>query len=64
MKYEQLSHGDSFYDDGMKYKVSGEPKIIGKKVTVYAVAYKNGDGVEIEVDIGRTVPLTRKASLQ
>lgn len=63
MKYEELKHGDSFYDDGMKYKVSGLPKIIGKKVTVYAISYKNGEGVEIEVNIGRKIPLTRKASL-
>lgn len=62
MKYEELETGDHFYDDGMKYKVSGKPKILGRKVTVYAID-KNGDGAEIEIDLGKTVPLTKKASL-
>lgn len=62
MKYEELEHGDSFYDDGTKYTVKGKPTIVGKKVTVYATD-RNGDGAEIEIDLNKTVPLTRKASL-
>lgn len=62
MKYEELTHGDSFYDDGIKYTVTGKPTIVGKRVTVCGID-KNDNDTVIEIDLNKTVPLTRKASL-
>lgn len=59
--FGEIRHGDYFYDDGIRYKVSGRPKIIGTKIEFQAFTM-SGDAVDFEANILTELPKTRKAS--
>lgn len=61
--YGELSHDDEFFDEGKKYKVSGEVVVKNGTAFIYTID-KNGDSAEFEIRHDRAIPKTRKESLQ
>ncbi len=61
--YGELSHGDEFFDEGKKYKVSGKVVIKNGTAFIYTID-KYGDSAEFEIRHDRAIPKTRKESLQ